>query len=81
MIAVVSKKKKESSPISQRLRAIRLARGLTQVDLGEKIGQPQATVARMETASTWNPSAETILKLAAALGCTPNDLLGYPGKV
>lgn len=74
------KKKREPSEFGRRLRAARLARGLTQIALGEATGFPQSVITRMETAPRLNPTMETILKLAEALGCTPNDLLGY-GRV
>lgn len=70
-------KKTQPSPFGQRLRAIRLARGLTQAQLGAGVGIPQNVVTRMETAARLNPTMETILKLSEALACTPNDLLGY----
>jgi transcriptional regulator with XRE-family HTH domain len=73
----VARKKQDPSAFGRRLRALRLARGLTQVALGETTGLPQSVVTRMETAPRLNPTMETILKLADALACTPNDLLGY----
>lgn len=75
--AVASKSTREPSAFGQRLRSVRLARGLTQIALGELTGFPQSVITRMETAPRLNPTMETILKLAVALSCTPNDLLGY----
>jgi len=47
----------------------RLAAGLSQSQLAERIGTSQAAIARME-AGTYQPRVETLLKLAAALGVT-----------
>jgi transcriptional regulator with XRE-family HTH domain len=80
---VSNKKVRDISEFGQRLRALRTARGLTQIALGEATGIPQSVITRMETAPRLNPTMDTILNLARALGCTPNDLLGYgdvPGK-
>lgn len=73
----VSKKKPGPSEFGRRLRTLRLDRGLTQIALGDVTGIPQSVITRMETAPRLNPTMETILKLSDALGCTPNDLLGY----
>ena len=45
----------------------RLAAGLSQTQLAKRLGTCQAAVARMED-GTYQPSGETLLKLAAALG-------------
>lgn len=73
-MAAVAKEKKVSS-FGVRLKAIRLTRGLTQAQLGEMTGWQTNVITRMETSPKWNPTAETVLKLAIALQCTPNDLL------
>lgn len=75
MASAVAKKRKEASAIGRRLKEIRTNRGMTQVELGEATGWSQVAISRMEASPKWNPTAETVLKLAAALQCTPNDLL------
>lgn len=67
--------KPDTSACGARLKAIRSSRGVTQASLGAMIGVPQSLVTRWERSSRWNPTAETVLKIAAALNCTPNDLL------
>lgn len=79
MVAVA--KNKEPSVIGKRLRAIRLAAGMTQAELGAAGGWSQDAVARMENSPKWNPTAETLTKLADALGCTPNDLMGFGAQL
>lgn len=77
-MGAMSKKKKTPSPFGRRMKELRTAAGLTQVELSEATGWPQVMISRMEVSPTWNPTAETILRLAQALKCTPNDLLIEP---
>lgn len=77
--STVAKKKKSPSAFGRRLKELRVARGLTQVDLSQLTGWPQVMISRMEVSPAWNPTAETVLRLSAALNCTPNDLL-MPGS-
>lgn len=57
-----------------RVREIRQKRGLTQVELGERLGFPQNRVSEIENGSR-SPTLVTILRLAIALGCKPSALL------
>ncbi len=50
----------------EQLRAARLARGLSQRQLGERIGLPQSNIARLESGNT-DPSLSKIIELARAL--------------
>jgi transcriptional regulator with XRE-family HTH domain len=62
------------------LRELRSARGLTQVDLAERCGSPQARISELER-GVRTPSLATILRLALALECEPTDLLAvFKGK-
>lgn len=59
-----------SSPIA----AARLAAGLTQAQLGEKIGRPSKTISRWENGSNM-PKADALLKIANVLGCSVESLI------
>lgn len=50
----------------EQLRATRLAQGLSQRELGERIGLPQSNIARFESGGT-DPSLSKMLELARAL--------------
>ncbi len=57
------------------LQAIRKSTGLTQQQLAYKSGVHRVTVARIESNSS-STTMETAVKLAAALGCTIDELFG-----
>ena len=57
-----------------RVRELRLKRRLTQVEFAEMLGVPQARVSEIER-GTRVPNLETILRVAAALGCKPAALM------
>lgn len=57
-----------------RVREIRQKRGMTQVELGERLGFPQNRVSEIENGSR-SPTLVTILRLAIALQCKPSALL------
>jgi transcriptional regulator with XRE-family HTH domain len=58
----------------QRLREVRLARGLKQTDVTERTGIAQNHISDLETGARM-PSLVTMLRLAAALECKPSELL------
>ena len=58
------------------IRAMRKKAGMTQADLAEAMGVNLSTVGNWEREITV-PDAEQIWNCAVALGCTPNDLLGW----
>jgi len=55
------------SQLSSHLRALRKARGLSQAELGKRLGLSQARVARIE-GEPLSISVEQLLKVFAALG-------------
>lgn len=55
-----------ASELLSQLRAARLAQGLSQRELGERIGLPQSNIARLESGGT-DPSLSKIIELARAL--------------
>jgi transcriptional regulator with XRE-family HTH domain len=62
---------------ADRLRRLRLAAGLTQSELAEKAGLNLWGLSKLEC-SQREPRWSTVIALAEALGCTPNDFL--PGE-
>lgn len=54
---------------------IRKNRGMTRNELARLIGVDRETIARYER-GTREPKASIVAQLAAALGVTPNELLG-----
>ena len=54
----------------------RKAAGLTQGELAKKIGVDIKTVGNWERENSY-PNAEQIWACAVALGCSPNDILGW----
>ena len=58
----------------ERLRELRLKRKLTQADVAERSGLLQHHISQLEN-GVGMPTLATILKLAAAIGCKPTDLL------
>ncbi len=65
------------SPIQIRLRELRTAKRLTQVQLAKLCGMPQSTISRVESGSTTGVDFETLDRLAAALGVHPSELIVY----
>ena len=59
----------------QRLKELRLKKGLTQTELGEKVGVKQNTFTNWENGKR-EPNFETLLKLASILNTTTSYLLG-----
>lgn len=64
-------KKKVDPAFGKRLRALREAKGWSQMKLGEEAGVRYQYVARLERAES-EPGWEMVLKLAEALGVTPD---------
>lgn len=61
----------------ERLKRIRLKRGLTLMEVGKVLGKTEATVQRYESGNIKNPKSDTILELAAALNVRPAFLMGW----
>lgn len=59
--------------MGEKLKAARKAAGLTQVELAEKVGCKQKDISRWENGRP--TTAETLKKLAQALGCSMDDLV------
>lgn len=65
--------------LGDRLRALRIARGLTQEALGAAAGVKAETLSRLETGQR-SPDLLTLANLAAALACTVRDLFPPDAK-
>lgn len=59
-----------------KLKEFRIKAGLTQVDLAEKVGVRQSTIAMLEAGKNKLPRMETLLKICDALNCTVDELVG-----
>lgn len=72
MVEILANEKRDLSGFGQRLRALRVAAGLTQEGLAEKTGLRYQLIAKYERGAT-DPSWATALKLADALGVSLDD--------
>ena len=61
----------------ERIKALRLSLGMTQTELGNKIGVQTAAIHKYENGIVVNLKRDVIAKLADALETTPSYLLGY----
>lgn len=62
------------------IRAWRKAHGLTLAQLAGRIGKDPATLSRYESGARFPSDRETLLKIHAATGLTPNDIYDVPAK-
>ena len=60
----------------ERIKQLRIARGMTLEELGQKVGVGKSTVRKWETGAIANMRRDKIAKLAEALGTTVDDILG-----
>ncbi len=69
--------------LGERIKEQRTALDLTQSEVAEAMGMDR-TVGQVNIAGwergTRRPSVEALCRLAIALSCTPNDILGFPLK-
>jgi transcriptional regulator with XRE-family HTH domain len=70
---------KEAPPFGQRMAAIRQQKGLTQVQLAERMKTTQKMIDYYERRSP-NPTLEVMQKIADALGVAVVELLGEEAK-
>ena len=57
------------------LKRLRLARGLTQMQLAKKLKMKQPHLAMLESGAKPNPSLDTLRRLAKALRCKISELV------
>lgn len=67
-------KKKELENLGQRIRAIRMEKGMSQTDLAHSINKDQPSIQRVE-AGKINPSYLYLKELANGLGVSLSELL------
>jgi transcriptional regulator with XRE-family HTH domain len=58
-----------------KLRTLRKARGMTQVQLAERVHVTQGYIARLEIERTMSPSLRTLRAIAKALGVPVRELV------
>lgn len=77
-MVAVAKKKKETNPVAVafglRLRERREEAGLSVQEAADASGMAYSAFARLERGER-EPTISTLQRLAAALGCTPADLI------
>ncbi len=72
----ISMSKLDSNTFGARLAELRMARGMTQEDLGSAAGSSQRMVAHYENTPDAQPPADVLAALARALGVSADELLG-----
>lgn len=75
MIAAMPKQKKPASVFGERLVELRKKRGLSQVELAERIGSTQRAISYYEVVAAF-PPAEVLVQIARALRVSTDELLG-----
>lgn len=66
----------DTSELGNRIRMYRGYRDMTQGQLSEMVGVNITTIVKYEDGTTV-PGTDKLFAMAEALGCTPNDLLGW----
>ena len=62
-------------PFGERLKALRTARGMSQMDVARVTGLSLSIVSQLEQGLTTNPRLNTVKVLCKALGCRIRDLV------
>ena len=63
--------------MGKRIKELRVASGMTQEELGEKIGLQKSAVAKYENGRVENIKKSTIMKLAEIFNCRPSYVMGF----
>lgn len=71
----------EPTTFGRRLKAVRALRRLTQDEVAKKSGVPAAMISHYESGVRKTPSADNLVKLAGALKCTTDYLLGQSDEL
>ena len=74
-------KKETPMGLSQNLKRLRDEAHMTQLDLAISSGIHPSQISNIETGREPNPKLDTIKRLAAGIGCRPEDLIGSPEPV
>ena len=67
--------------LREKLFRLKEARGLTTEALSGRSGVPKGTINKLLTGETRNPTSQTLKKLAEALDCPLEELLGKPSEI
>ncbi len=67
-LAAMVEEERENLAIAEKLRAARAKAGLTQAELGRRIGTTQSAIARMESGNYERVTLNTLRKVRSALG-------------
>lgn len=67
----------DAPKINENIKRLRIEKGMTLADVGEKLGVRNATVQRYESGEIKNLEYETVVKLAEIFGVTPVALMGW----
>jgi transcriptional regulator with XRE-family HTH domain len=62
--------------VGTRVRKLRQQHKMSQQELARLVGVNQSFISKMESGEQTNPNAETLKRLARALGCTTDYLVG-----
>jgi len=65
----------------QKLQELRRSAGLSQRDLAAQVGVDFSYISKVENNRLPPPSADTIVRICAALGIPPDELLALTGKI
>ena len=65
-----------SKELAGNIRAARARADLSQAEVASKVGVNVSTFAKYESGD-YIPGADKLLAISQALGCTPNDLMGW----
>lgn len=65
------------SEMGRRIKALRIAKGLTQEQLGDLVGLQKSAIAKYENGKTENMKRSVIQAMAKALGVSPSYLMGF----
>lgn len=63
--------------MSDRIKELRISAGLTQEELGEKLGLQKSAIAKYENGRVENIKQSTIAKMAEIFNCRPSFLMGW----
>ena len=66
----------ESGLLSQRIKRLRDKKGWNQTELADRAAVQQSLLSKIEKGSRPNPTIDIVRKLAQALGCTTDYLIG-----
>lgn len=67
--------------LNERIKERRLAKGLTLLEVAEKLGVKEATAQRYESGAIKNIPYETVEYLATILDCSPEYLMGWTNRI